>query len=426
MFAAIERARHSVLLESYIVEDAALAQRLADLLARKRAEGVAVAMIYDAVGSIGTRREFFDGLRADGDLVCEFNPVNPAATRGYWKITHRNHRKVLVVDREIGFTGGINISSVYSSGSFGARGGARDPDTGWRDTQIELQGPAAAALEDMLRATWERQRCPGTLAPPPVRALPVAAPAGPHLVRIVPSGPEEPYSRLYTLLLAAIDAAERSVHLTMAYFAPSGEMIEALTDAARRGVDVQMVLPSRSDFRPVLHAGRSHYGDLLEAGVQIHELQDAVLHAKTAVIDGVVLDRRLEQPRLAQHRDERRGRRRRRRRRLRRGDAADVRPRRRRQRAGDAAGLAPPPVVAAGDRARGAAVRTLVVSDAPRRRPVVRFLPARESGADTAPAPPPLPAPASGAKNALERGTVPRPVQKTSGPATGGPPRTRS
>ena len=289
MFAAIERARHSVLLESYIVEDAALAQRLAALLARKRAEGVEVALIYDAVGSIGTGREFFDGLRADGARVCEFNPLNPAKARGRLsRITHRDHRKIVVVDRETGFTGGINISSVYSSGSFGSRGAARDPDSGWRDTQVELHGPAAAALEDLLRATWSRQRCPGELRPPPQRALPVAAPAGPHLVRIVPSGPDEPYSRLYTLLLAAIDAAERSVHLTMAYFAPSAEMIDALTDAARRGVDVQLVLPSRSDFRPVLYAGRSHYARLLEAGVAIHELQDAVLHAKTAVIDGVV------------------------------------------------------------------------------------------------------------------------------------------
>ncbi|MBZ8140923.1 cardiolipin synthase B [Rubrivivax gelatinosus] len=286
MFAAIEQARHSVLLESYIVEEAEVAERLAALLARKRAEGVAVALLYDAVGSIGTSGAFFDRLRADGIAVCEFNPLAPTATRGgYWNISHRDHRKILVVDRETGFTGGINISAAYSSGSFGRRGKPRDPDAGWRDTQIELRGPAAAALEDLVRQTWLRQRCPGELAP---ALKPAAAPAGQQLVRIVPSGPAEPYSRLYTLLLGAIDAAQRSVHLTMAYFAPTPEMIAALVEAAQRGVDVQLVLPSRSDFRPVLHAGRSHYERLLAAGVQIHELQDAVLHAKTAVIDGVV------------------------------------------------------------------------------------------------------------------------------------------
>ncbi|BAL96196.1 phospholipase D-like domain-containing protein [Rubrivivax gelatinosus] len=286
MFTAIEAARHSVLLESYIVEDAAVARRLAALLAKKRADGVTVALLYDAVGSIGTAPEFFDGLRADGVAVCEFNPLAPAPGRGgVWGLSHRDHRKILVVDREIGFTGGINISAVYSSGSFGRRGRAKAPEAGWRDTQIELRGNAAAALEDLLRDTWRHQRCPGELGPPRAGA---GAAAGEQLVRIVPSGPSEPYSRLYTLLLAAIDAAQRSVHLTMAYFAPTPEMIEALAEAARRGVDVQLVLPSRSDFRPVLYAGRSHYGRLLEAGVQIHELQDAVLHAKTAVIDGVV------------------------------------------------------------------------------------------------------------------------------------------
>lgn len=286
MFAAIEAARHSVLLESYIVEDAAVARRLAVLLARKRAEGLTVALLYDAVGSIGTPPEFFDGLRADGIAVCEFNPLAPSPGRGgVWGISHRDHRKILVVDRALGFTGGINISAVYSSGSFGSRSGQRAPEAGWRDTQIELRGSAAAALEDLLRETWQRQQCPGELGPAPRVA---ASPNGAHLVRIVPSGPSQPYSRLYTLLLAAIDAARRSVHLTMAYFAPTPEMIDALAEAARRGVDVQLVLPSRSDFRPVLHAGRSHYGRLLEAGVKIHELQDAVLHAKTAVIDGVV------------------------------------------------------------------------------------------------------------------------------------------
>jgi len=108
------------------------------------------------------------------------------------------------------------------------------------------------------------------------------------VVRIVPSSPGQGGDRIYTLLLTAIDASQRSVYLTMAYFAPGQDMIDALCDAARRGVDVQLVLPSVSDFSPVLHAGRSHYQRLLDAGVQLHELQDAVLHAKTAVVDGVL------------------------------------------------------------------------------------------------------------------------------------------
>ncbi len=288
MFQAIERARHTVLLQSYIVDDTAIAEQLAALLARKRAQGVQVALLYDALGSIGTDPAFFERLRAQGVPVCATNPVNPVTRPGYWNMANRDHRKILSVDRQTGFTGGINISAVYSSGSFGRGGGrsaARDPDAGWRDTQVQLQGPAVAALDDLVRATWRAQGCEPALPPAP----PVAGgPGGDQLVRIVPASPQDGPARIYTLLLTAIDAAQRSVFLTMAYFAPGSEMVDALCDAARRGVDVQLVLPAHSDFAPVLYAGRSHYQRLLDAGVKIHELQDAVLHAKTAVIDGVV------------------------------------------------------------------------------------------------------------------------------------------
>ena len=290
MFEAIEGARRSILLQSYIIEDSAIAQRLAALLARKRAEGVSVAVLYDDVGSIATPAEFFASLRDNGVSTCAFNPVNPLKRPGYWGINHRDHRKILSVDRSVGFTGGINISAVYTSGSFGrARPRtAEDPKrTGWRDTQIRLRGPAVAALDDLVRRSWRDQGCHGDLAPPVTPAVD-GGPNARHLVRIVPASPDDEVNRIYALLLAAIHNAQRSVYLTMAYFAPGDDMIDALVQAAQRGVDVQLVLPSMSDFAPVLHAGRSHYQRLLDAGVQLHELQDAVLHAKTAVIDGVV------------------------------------------------------------------------------------------------------------------------------------------
>jgi cardiolipin synthase len=289
MFAAIESARHSVLLQSYIVEDTAIAQQLATLLARKRAQGVQVALLYDDLGSIGTSQAYFEALRAAGVASCALRPVSPLTRPGYWNITQRDHRKILVVDRATGFTGGINISAVYASGSFGRAGRARNPDTtGWRDTQVRIQGPAVAALDDQVRTTWLAEGCAGSLAPPPALPAQAARAAGTAVVRIIPVTPDDAVNRIYSLLLTAIDAAQRSVYLTMAYFAPGQDMLDALCDAARRGVDVQLVLPARSDFAPVLHAGRSYYSQLLAAGVQVHELQDAVLHAKTAVIDGVV------------------------------------------------------------------------------------------------------------------------------------------
>lgn len=288
MFKAIAEARHTVLVHSYIVDDSALAQRLAALLLRKVAEGVSVHMLYDALGSIGTDPAYFDGLLASGVKICATNPVNPLLRPGYWNITARDHRKIISVDRRIGFTGGINISAVYSSGSFG-RGGrqrARDnPKEGWRDTQIALKGPAVAVLDDLVRQTWRDQGCGPSLPPPPVE--PVSA-TGSQVVQILPTNAREPDGRFYRMLITSIDASLRSIQLTMAYFAPGDDMIDALCDAARRGVQVQLILPEHSDFAPVLHAGRSHYQRLLEAGVKLYELQDAVLHAKTAVIDGVV------------------------------------------------------------------------------------------------------------------------------------------
>lgn len=302
MFEAIEGARHTILLQSYILEDSSIADRLIELLQRKHTQGVKIALIYDAVGSIATT-EPFERLHAIGIPTCAFNPVNPLTRPGYWDITHRDHRKILSVDRQIGFTGGINISEVYSSGSFGrSKSKPRGDDgqgTGWRDTQIRLAGPAAVRLDNLVRGTWVKQGCKGELPEPPTPTATRAAtrapsatagaPAAPgQMVRIVASSPDDDASRIYSMLLSAIDSSQRSVYLTMAYFAPGEDMVAALCDAARRGVDVQLVLPSRSDFAPVLHAGRSYYQRLLDAGVRIHELQDAVLHAKTAVIDGVV------------------------------------------------------------------------------------------------------------------------------------------
>ncbi|TXD67007.1 cardiolipin synthase B, partial [Mitsuaria sp. TWR114] len=145
--------------------------------------------------------------------------------------------------------------------------------------------PATRALHTMFREVWAQQQCQGT-----VTAIepPAGPPPGRQLMRVIPSTPQDTENRIYTLLLGSIRAAQRSVYLTMAYFAPGQDMVDALCQAADRGVDVQLILPSRSDFSPVMHAGRSHYERLLKSGVRIHELQEAVLHAKTAVIDGVV------------------------------------------------------------------------------------------------------------------------------------------
>lgn len=289
MKAAIAQARHRLLLEFYIVEDAGVAAEVAALLERKAAEGVSVALMYDSIGSLGTARGFFDTLRSAGVAVCAFNPVNPLERPGHWGLLQRNHRKLLVADSDVAFTGGINLSNVYAEGSFGSARRRRAPEdsdhTGWRDTQVQLQGPVVAALAAVFRESWDRQGCQAALppAPPPRVATP-----GERIVRLVAGDPDRGVNPTYTALLRAIDAAQANVQLTMAYFAPGPELVQALCDAAARGVAVSLVLPGRSDVTLVLHAARSRYAQLLDAGVRIHEMPHAVMHAKTAVIDGVL------------------------------------------------------------------------------------------------------------------------------------------
>jgi cardiolipin synthase A/B len=290
MKAAIAGARTRVLLQSYIIEDRGIAADIAKLLIERAAQGVSVALLYDALGSIGTDEAFFERLRAGGVAVCAFNPVNPVKRLGYWGINRRDHRKLLVVDNERAFTGGINISRVYRSSSFTGRARARQAadgaglDDGWRDTQIELAGPVVPVLAREFAGAWHGQGCQGALAeaPPPRVAQP-----GQRVVKVIASDPRDESNRIYFSLLNAVAASQRSVHLTMAYFAPGEAFVQALCDAARRGVAVEMVLPGKSDFPLVLHAGRSYYKQLLDAGVRIHEMEHALMHAKTAVIDGV-------------------------------------------------------------------------------------------------------------------------------------------
>lgn len=295
MFEAIRAARSYIHLESYIFEDDEVGRKLARMLADKRAEDVAVAVMVDGVGTLGTSPELFDTMRDAGIQVMIFNPVNPLIARSpSWSINQRNHRKILVVDGKVGFTGGINMSNVYSSSpSSGSRASAGSAssheqdsrDIPWRDTHIRIAGPAAGELEKVFQRGWREQNGPPLL---PRDFFPDVQGEGRQFVRIVANDPnDERGYTVYLTLMSAISSAQQSIGITMAYFVPDPAFIEALKEAAARGVDVELVLPAVSDSSLVLHAGRSHYTDLLQAGVKIYERTGALLHAKTAVVDGV-------------------------------------------------------------------------------------------------------------------------------------------
>jgi cardiolipin synthase A/B len=285
MFAAIRNARDHINLESYIIDDDEIGRQFADLLLEQQGRGVQVNLIYDSVGGFNTPKAFFERLREGGIAVLEFNPVNPLTAKTPWLINNRDHRKLLVVDGRTAFIGGINISSVYSSGSIARPGRkAAGGTVAWRDTHLQIEGPVVGELQKLFMATWLKQRGE-PLAPR--EFFPALKVEGQDIVRAIGSTPDDPYSLIYLTLISAIGNAERQVQLTIAYFVPDPQLMQSLIDTAGRGVEVTLILPSHSDSEVVFHAGRSHYSTLLKAGVRIYERRGAVLHAKTALIDGV-------------------------------------------------------------------------------------------------------------------------------------------
>lgn len=287
MLEAIAAARESIELESYIIEATGMGERLPALLRAKRESGVRVRVLYDSVGSVATPAEYFEQLHASGVEVCEFNPVNPLRLRVERRlsINNRDHRKLLIVDGSVAFTGGINISGVYSSSSFGRKRN-REPsrESGWRDTHVAVRGPVVNQFRELFDAAWRGQHCPqAEVAGPAFRP----ASAGSMAVRLIAADPLAERSELYVALLSAMSHARQRIWLTYGYFVPDEGVLQALQAAAARGVDVRLMLPGFSDFWAPFHAGRSHYSRLLDAGVRIYERRDALLHAKTAVIDGV-------------------------------------------------------------------------------------------------------------------------------------------
>ena len=282
MFAAIASAKDHINMETYILDDDDIGRQFAEALMDKQRQGVQVNIIRDSVGTIATPAAFFQELAATGIKLLEFNPINPLQSRKNWSLNQRDHRKLLVADGSIAFLGGINISSVYSGGSFGKSSPAAP--LAWRDTHLQLRGPVVTEFQKLFIATWEKQKGEPLAAK---NYFPKLDAVGPHVVRAIGSAPDEPFSRIYATLLSAINSAESSVRLTNAYFAPDPQLLAALIGAAQRGVDVTLILPSQTDSWLVFHAGRNYYGQLLRGGVKIYQRRGVILHSKTALIDGV-------------------------------------------------------------------------------------------------------------------------------------------
>jgi cardiolipin synthase len=283
MFAAIHAAKHYLYLEYYIFEDVSCnGEQLERLLIAKAQEGVRVYLIYDGIGSISTPTDFFTRLQNAGIQVMQFNPPNPLHAGGHFSLNDRDHRKMLIADGTVVIVGGVNLSSTYQSGPGSSQLTA--PQDVWHDTDLEISGPVVIQLEKLFQEHW-REQGGADLAPEDDSSLPAAD--GSEVVRIIGSTPKRLKSRYYVTVLSAIRNAEKNIWMTAAYFAPTHREKEDLMHAARRGVDVRLLLPSHSDSSPALHVQHSHYEALLHSGVKIYERDDGILHSKTMVVDGV-------------------------------------------------------------------------------------------------------------------------------------------
>jgi cardiolipin synthase len=298
MFTAMREARETINIEFYIIQDDEVGREFAAILTERRAAGVEVNLIYDAVGSFKTERAYFDRLKEAGVRVVAFHPISGALALKPWKLNHRDHRKQVIIDGRTVILGGINIDDVYAesssqasrgsaSGGSGGSGSSSAKDqkkSGWRDTAVQIDGPVVAEFQQLFLQTWEKQKGEPLNSP---RYFPQVPPAGSDVVRAIGSTPDDKFSRSYLTFIAALTHAQKQVYITNAYFVPDPQLVRALIEAAQRGVDVQLVLPSTTDSRAAAYAAHSHYERLLRGGVKIYERKGALLHAKTAVVDGV-------------------------------------------------------------------------------------------------------------------------------------------
>ena len=273
--AAIAAARRSVCLEIYIFEDDVIGRQFIDAMCERANAGVAVRFLYDGVGSFSLPDSALEEMSRAGVQLVEFHPVAPWRSRFNWRL--RDHRKILVVDDEIAFVGGLNIGKEYASKEQG--GG------GWHDMHCSLRGPIVSDLSRTFRRNWIAND--GRDYPAAPRAESVAPTAGQSFARMIDNTLRRRRRPIRQAYMKVIAAAQRQVLIKNAYFLPDRALRRAIRRAVGRGVEVAVVVPGRSDVRMVEWAGHYIHRAMARAGVRILRWPNVMMHAKTAVIDGV-------------------------------------------------------------------------------------------------------------------------------------------
>ena len=276
MLEAIRSAREQVLLEMYWFDSDSIGRQFASELAAAAARGVEVGVLYDAFGSIGSDPAMFAELRSAGAQVHEFGPLAPWRQRfRFGRLTRRDHRKILIVDMEVGFTGGLNIADAWRS--LDETGGG-----GWRDDVVRIQGPAVRDLYLVMLEGWTLAGGKRFNRSPEGGVKP----ASNQEVAVLGQSAWRGRSQISRAYISQLYQAKSRAYIRNAYFVPDRAVRRALKRAAERGVDVRVLMPGTSDVELVRHASRATWGTLLRSGVRLFEWQGGILHAKSAVIDG--------------------------------------------------------------------------------------------------------------------------------------------
>jgi cardiolipin synthase len=271
---AIRGAEHSIHLETYVYWRGEIADEVAEAIRERASAGVECRVLLDAAGSAKMRPALVRELRDAGARVIRFRPPKPHLIG---RVANRSHRRVIVVDGRVGFTGGVGIADEWT-------GDAEGPDH-WRDTHLRIEGPAVQELQGTFAEHWVEATGEALIGE---RLLPEIEPIEDGVpMQIVRSGSAVGDSNVEVLYFLAIASAEHALDLTAAYFAPRPPFVQALCDAAQRGVRVRILVPGpHADKKFVRLAGRNIYADLLEGGVEVYEYQPTMLHAKSLIVDG--------------------------------------------------------------------------------------------------------------------------------------------
>jgi len=274
MLAAIKAAQKTINLEFYIFWDGKIGRTFAETLAERARAGVQIKIILDAVGSATMSRQLTDFLTRNGIDMEWYHPL-----RWYTisRFNHRTHRKLLIVDGRVGFSGGVGIADNWL--------GDADSTEHWRETMARVEGPVVTQMQFAFMDNWVKSR--GELLTG-LDYFPEVEPAGSQLTQVIKSSPSEGSSTVKLLYIISIVSATKSIYISNAYFVPDRDTIRALEGAVRRGVDVRVIVPGENTDVPLVRqASRVHYESMLRRGIRIFEYQPTMMHAKTMVADGL-------------------------------------------------------------------------------------------------------------------------------------------